>query len=351
MRVAPAARRTATRFGCCARSTRGSCRSTSTRSYCQTTMPARCLLVTSSPSRARSRSRVRVAWSIRRASRRSRHRREQQGQTVAASAISSTRPRTSPASRAMPARPAYAASRGETIRVIPRLRGLHRPGVSATSRVLRRPRHSPRTRCTQSSGRTSSCARAPESRSPSRPSGTTKSRPETAAFARASFSSARAAARARSNGKRPRCTRCRDEIDDVALDRFRERAPARAHVDLEQRRRIRRPTRARARPRRGSSRRASIFDLVLAARIPDADAHEESGSSCASGSGYVPSYSIGFCVGEHDERLWQWSASRLRSSPGAPASPRAAQPASSGGARLTSCGEQEVGEDRPPGGT
>ena len=88
-----------------------------------------------------------------------------------------------------------------------------------------------------------------------------------------------------------------DEVDDVAR---RRPAPtctsstARLQAAHGRRRRRRR----RARPRRCRAERAasSISRSSSAARVARRAARSRKRSSCASGSGYVPSYSIGFCV-------------------------------------------------------
>ena len=255
-RDAPAVRRTAMGSAVWARSTRGSCRNTSTRSA----PDVRCELDACDDLLAFERAFTvegERRLEIRRASRRG-GADDAASANGAASAISSTRPRASPASRAIPARPAYAASRGETIRVIRRLRATSSAGGVGTVSSASATTSSPRTRCTQSSGRSMSRWARAGIAIAFTSSGTTKSRPETAAWRAGELQHREAAARARADGQAPRRTRCRDQIDDIAARSIPRRAPAPARVASRAASPCRRSARARARPRRAPSRRRAF---------------------------------------------------------------------------------------------
>jgi hypothetical protein len=71
---------------------------------------------------------------------------------------------------------------------------------------------------------------------------------------------------------------------------------------------------------------AEDLPLLVLVRVAEREL-ERKRSSWASGSGYVPSYSIGFCVARRGTARAAPAASP-RSSPAAPPSPRAARPAS-----------------------
>ena len=122
---------------------------------------------------------------------------------------------------------------------------------------------SPRTRCTHSSGRSVSRCASAGTATAFTSSGTTKSRPASAAFARESFISARLPRGLAPTASRRESRVAVDEVDDVALDR-------RGHVHLleralhrDERRRVDdRVSGTSSSPR--SSRRLEHLDLVLA---------------------------------------------------------------------------------------
>ncbi len=107
-------------------------------------------------------------------------------------------------------------------------------------------------------------------------------------------------ARARTERDVSRRARRGDHVVDVCLQRLARRARARtarcAASDLRAARNRRRRRRRRDRARRIRQRRARSARVSSAGGGYPVRTRTKNRSSCASGSGYVPSYSIGFCV-------------------------------------------------------
>ena len=213
---------------------------------------------------------------------------------------------------------------------LPRPRRAARTSSTIAS-VRDRPRPRPRSRA-RGGGAAPACAIAPHvvarHRGPSRgerehlarraraPARRARSRRSARSACASGAASARVGARRLDEPRDPRA-------HAVAERHLRARAPAsrstRGAVEDRRRRRAARPPRSR-------SRIVSSSGDAGAART---SAFRRKRSSCASGSGYVPSISIGFSVASTTNGLGERDASRRRPSPAAPPSPRAARSASS----------------------